>query len=236
MEVFEPRSNAFSTMCGNGLRAVCRYWMDRGYPLRRGERFLIQTRSGVRAVTWDGGGRFAAEMGRLSTRAVDLARYVALRRLRFAGKRLERVRFPRAVEQRLPRSIDAAIIGLSGDRKEGRMDGEPHLVFFFKRCGLPRLRGLARTLGRLLATDRALFPREINVSAACLGSALSLCTYERGVYSVTRSCGTASTVAAGFLLQRTGGRRMDVRTLGGRLVVEQRGRQLFLTGDARRRS
>lgn len=221
MDVFEPRVDSVSTMCGNGIRAVCKYWIDSGFVPDDGK-FLINTRSGVREVNVLKNSLFRVNMGYLSLDPRDLKKYVRSRSLSI----------PSIV------GVNETIIGITGNRINGRMDGEPHLIFFLNKMGLPmkRLNNIVTRLGRIYTKNRGCFPNEINTSIVTRNSdgSLSICTYERGVYYVTKSCGTAVSVAAGYFLSKTGDRNIIVNTLGGKLTIERDDRGvIYLTGDAR---
>lgn len=224
MEVFEPRADSISTMCGNGIRAVCKYWIDQGYRVKIGDKFYISTGSGIRKVTFLGNDVFKVDMGLITQNQKDLKKYVKVRQI---DGLLDKI--PDGLK------IKEAIIGMTGNKLDGKIDGEPHLIFFLENhVSMERLRSLTTQLGKIFTNDKQLFPLEMNTSFVVENSeGISICTYERGVYYVTNSCGTAATVAGAYLLKRTDVRRIYVDSLGGRLQVEVdiRG-MVYLTGDA----
>lgn len=225
MDVYEPRSDSVSTMCGNGIRAVCSYWIDQGYDLSFQMELLIKTKSGVRRVTALGSSIFQAEMGTLSLNSKDLGDYVVLDRLSLNKGQLEGISLCKQLFKDNFKGIQFknTIIGLTGDPLDGRVNGEPHLVFFIKHhLSLEELKSLTTKLGKLFTTNKDIFPKEINTSVVSENSKnILICTYERGVYYVTNSCGTANAVAGGYLLAVTDEKRIKINNLGGELWVER---------------
>lgn len=218
MEVFEPLANSISTMCGNGIRAICQFWIDSGF-LPNDNRFLINTGSGLREVFSLGSNVFRVNIGLLSVKSERFAEYI---------------NYLEGME------VDKVVTGTTGDINKGKIKGEPHLIFFLKKIthkkiSLRKLEEYATYLGKIFTKNKKLFPKEINTSVGIqnVDGALSLCTYERGVYYVTKSCGTAAAVAGGFLIKKSGLRRLYVNNLGGRLLVEIGSNEsIYLTGDA----
>lgn len=228
MEVYEPRADSISTMCGNGIRAVCQYWIDNG-SLPENGRFLINTGSGIREVSVLGNSLFRANMGLLSIKISDLGKYVKISKFPLSGSNLDNI--PRRF------GVERVIIGMTGNRINGKLDGEPHLIFFLNRKNifLAQLNKYATQLGKIFTQNKKIFPLEINTSVAVqnLNGSLSLCTYERGIYYVTQSCGTACAVAGGYLLNNQKLQSLSINTLGGKLLVEvDKEKNVFLTGNA----
>lgn len=218
MEVFEPRADSISTMCGNGVRAICQFWIDNGF-LPNDHRFLLKTDSGLREVFSLGNNLFRVNVGLLSVKSEGFAEYI---------------NHLKGME------IDNVITGTTGDINNGKITGEPHLIFFLKKrthekISLRRLKEYTTNLGKIFTQNQKLFPGEINTSVGIqnLDDTLSLCTYERGVYYVTKSCGTAAAVAGGYLMKKYDLKRVNVNNLGGRLLVEIGSNgNIYLTGDA----
>ncbi|MDP2649621.1 MAG: diaminopimelate epimerase [bacterium] len=237
MEVFEPNSSSFSTMCGNGIRAVCKYWLDEGFIIEK-KPFLIKTKSGIRKVQVLKKSNFKAEMGEFSMDKNDLKKYINLKLIKNIN--LEKVIFPKKITDKISfnNKISKIIIGLTGNKVNGLIDGEPHLVVFLKdetKIEIEDLEKYATELGNILTRNKNFFPLEINVSIVSKNSnnCFSICTYERGVYYVTKSCGTASAVAGAFILLKEKGKRLTMQTLGGKLKVEIfNGKNIYLTGNA----
>lgn len=225
MDVYEPRSDSISTMCGNGIRAVCSYWIDQGYDLSYQTELLIKTKSGVRRVMALGSSIFQADMGTLSFNSRDLGDYVVTDKLSHNKGQLEGISLCKQLLKASLKGIQIknTIIGLTGDFLDGRVNGEPHLVFFLKqRLSLELLKSLTSKLGKTFTTYKDIFPKEINTSVVSENSKnIFICTYERGVYYVTNSCGTANAVTGGYLLAVSDKKRIKINNLGGELWVER---------------
>jgi diaminopimelate epimerase len=244
MEVFEPRGQdpihpdrvgSWSTMCGNGIRALAQYWLDRLPDFESQREFSIQTRSGTRMVRHLEDGRFHVYMGVYTDHVDDLARYVDFSELDLKS---EQYQGPDLLESLDLSELEIGVvnvgIGLTGDPDgRGTIDGEPHLVCWLDSRVEVTMEGIesaAQWLGERLAR-RSLFPYEINVSAAVhreTGEILAA-TYERGVYYVTRACGTGATVIG----YQSGKLQVIVQMPGGNLEVKVRGLRTFLIGPAR---
>lgn len=220
MDVYEPRADSISTMCGNGIRVVCQYWIDNGF-LPKDGKFLINTGSGIREIKILGCSYFSVNMGELTLDISDLKKYV----------KVDKFDIPERF------GIKKVLLGMTGNRINGEMDGEPHLIFFLNRRSIPmkKLKECATRLGKIFTRNNKLFPLEINTSAAAqnLDGSLSICTYERGVYYVTQACGTATAVAGGYLLQKLKLRKIEIKTLGGQLIVKTDSTEtIYLIGSA----
>lgn len=233
MGVFEPRSNTFSTMCGNGIRAVCSYWRDQGFILKDNEPFLIQTKSGIRKVYHVGNNIFKAEMGELTMRGKDIKTYTTIKELHIFKNIIDAI-ITKAKKRQISAKIDDVILGLTGNYENGKIDGEPHLVFFINQAiGFKELRDYTTLFGMLFTQCKALFPFEVNTSVVShYDDFTAICTYERGVYYVTKSCGTATTVAGGYILQQRKKDQITITTLGGTLKVEKNNKTFYLVGEA----
>lgn len=69
MRLYQPDGDPVE-MCGNALRCVARFCVDRGYA-EEGERFVVETGAGKREVEWDGE-RATVEMGAPSFEADEV--------------------------------------------------------------------------------------------------------------------------------------------------------------------
>jgi diaminopimelate epimerase len=90
-------------------------------------------------------------------------------------------------------------------------------------------------IGRALRHDSH-FPHGTNTNFVSLvpGQPLRQRTYERGVEALTKACGTGSTATAFVLTTRFGlNWPVELQVDGGRLRIEKREGQLWLSGDAR---
>lgn len=238
MSVYEPRANSISVMCGNGIRAVYQYWIDNGFfPV---DTFLIKTESGLREVFFIKDSLFKANMGSFSLSVDDLKGYVRVDKVTFSKNgQFNNISFGSKINDVLADfDIDRCIIGVTGDLKEGKINGEPHLIFFLRGVGstsLEWLRMQTMRLGKMFTQNKEIFPFEINTSLAIEdhNRNLLLCTYERGVYYVTKSCGSAGSVAGAYFLNHQKKNSVAVETLGGILRVEIDAKnRVFLTGSA----
>lgn len=170
MDVFEPRGNdstnpqlagSWSTMCGNGIRAVTRYLIDQGKIKSQGKCF-IKTRSGILPVEILPQNQFKVCMGQFSTSRQTLKPYVKKFKL------IDLV--PRGL------ALKAAFVGLNGNKNGDRqIDGEPHLVLVLKEPGVKigDLEFLAQRLGPGLTTNRKHFPLDINTNMVSIKSSNS---------------------------------------------------------------
>lgn len=241
MEVFEPHADSVSTMCGNGIRAVCQFWIDHGFIPN--DKFRIQTYSGLREVILTKNALFQVNMGLFSLAVNNLTKYVNTDQIFMphVGE-LREISFGREADKVLKKySVQKAIIGMTGNIQAGKMDGEPHLVFFVNNSNLSlnELKLYGTRLGKIFTHNKNIFPLEINTSVVVQNSRhrISVCTYERGVHYVTQSCGTASVVAGGYILATQGEDSMLVDTLGGQLKIQfTPDYKVFLTGGAQKLS
>ncbi len=210
MRLFEPAGNE-ADMCGNGLRCVAAYLMER---LGRTE-VLVLTRDGVKRIVREGR-LYRVDMGQVRTRREDLREYI--RDADEEGSDLADVRI--RVGRRV---IRGRIVNT----------GEPHIVVRVKDIGSEDV----RHIGEVLNADRARFPKGMNINfveVAGHGS-VRVRTYERGVYDETLACGTGATACAAVSLLegwvKSGRIRVELR--GGTLAIDvsEDGR-VYMTGPA----
>ncbi|EKD87601.1 MAG: hypothetical protein ACD_36C00005G0001, partial [uncultured bacterium] len=141
MDVFEPRgvdiqhpklAGSWSTMCGNGIRAVAKYLIDTSNLA-----CYIRTRSGIRITTVLPHNQFRVCMGKLTTRKEHLQKYV------------RNFHFSELIENRIRHA--EVFVGLNGNPDlDGAIDGEPHMVVFLpnhQNITLKALQKLAEKLG-----------------------------------------------------------------------------------------
>lgn len=256
MFVFEPNGEdlmglpgGISTMCGNGVRAVAAFLRQR-YPIAVDAR--IMTLSGIRIVEFDED-LFTVDMGKLTFNAADLETYVDSSQAFVDGKgRYLDVPIPESIVKQLSpiTSAKSWSIGLTGDRINGRIDGEPHVVIEIpanEASDLVALRKIAVGVGPIITKNSRLFPKEINVNLIIQAGSnedkkmtILNCTHERNLgndaeHSVTQACGTGSTVAAGFIMEKNSGlHQVEVKCLGGNLTILKKSgsESLFMKGPA----
>lgn len=225
MDVFEPQAfflngnnHAWSTMCGNGIRAVAQYLEDY-YQI--GTQCSIRTPAGNQLVERSQNG-WNVHMGNFYNSEVDLQSYVIT-----MPDRQDIQYFVNS------HHIDTQpYIGFHAQRNIEIPDGEPHLVLFHNSAKtLQAVKTQADILGPILTTYLDWFPQEINTNVASIQKVDSmqrridvlLATYERNIYYVTQACGTGSTVVAASILQRLklqGEWNIHIHNLGGELIVK----------------
>lgn len=254
MYVFEPSGRSdnglaggVSTMCGNGVRAVASYIEKKMPGITE---VKVKTMSGIRTVKIENG-LYVVDMGEFVYRAEDLSEYVNTSQvLPNDDGNYFNSPIPKEILSELSGFIDTATwsIGLNGDRENGNIDGEPHVVIEVPNdrfSDLTKLRKLAVLAGPIVTKNLDCFPKEINVNFISViknsdGSVEILnCTHERNLgddpdHSVTPACGTGSTVAGGFVLEKFPElNSVLVYCTGGDLVISRgEGNDLFMKGPA----
>jgi diaminopimelate epimerase len=223
MEVFEPRGSdpdglpgSWSTMCGNGVRAVGCY-LRNSYP--GSPSYTVRTRSGTIQVDVLSDNQFNAYMGEFTQSRENLGAYVRdfdfgwIRDLLGHGF-----------------STESITAGLNGHRDAaGRIDGEPHLLIVAERgpTDILELVKVANEIGDRISPNREIFPHDINVNLVVSDEAagetrLTACVYERGVEYVTGSSGTAATaIGSHFLSRNPEIAHVSVQMPGGRLHISR---------------
>lgn len=210
MRLFEPAGNE-ADMCGNGLRCVAAYLMDK---LRK-DAVDVLTRDGVKRVSREGDW-FRVDMGAVRTTRRDLEGYVA--------------------EPGLPTDsmLELEVHTGSGVEEGSIVDtGEPHIVIFTHALDSV---DVVRA-GECVNSDRRRFPDYVNINYVQVTGpdSISIRTYERGVFDETLACGTGATACAGvsLLLGKVGAGPVTVLTKGGTMKIElgPDGRA-FMTGPA----
>lgn len=231
MDVFEPRGGdkglgSWSTMCGNGIRALARYLVDR--KLVVGEVAVIKTGSGIRHIDILPDNLFRVAMGQFTTEQKDMLRYVASFDLESLAKAA---------------GIETSVIfaGLNGDLSDGTIDGEPHLVFVLKAesIKLGELKNMAERVGERTTLNKNYFPQGINTNIVSIVlrseevMEVNACTYERGINYVTQACGTGATaIGSWFMTNNPNLTKVVVNMLGGTLTIEKEGDIFYMTGPA----
>jgi diaminopimelate epimerase len=215
-------------MCGNGVRCVAKYAVDRG--LSDNKPLRVETDAGVLTIDYE----FDAA-GKVATATVDMGEPI-----------FEAERIPVAHDLAGPagRVVDATL----GDRFSMEDDGwqekcgldpritcvsmgNPHAIMFCKDASAVPL----ERVGPLLETS-SLFPSRINVHFVQLQSESEVVmrTWERGS-GITLACGTgASAVCAAGVETRRCGRRLTARLPGGELHLHwaETDGHVYMTGPA----
>ncbi len=230
MDIFEPRGHdlknphlpgCWSTMCGNGVRAVVRFLLD-----THQFQCLIKTQSGILPVSVLPQNSFQVSMGQFTTHKKDLSVYVS----NFDFQSL------------LPNIIKTAIVGLNGfPNNKNIINGEPHLVILLnqKNLSLDKLQSIAAKLGPDLTTNKKYFPQDINSNFVSIKTQtkskieVSACTFERSVEYVTQACGTGATaIGSWFLRTNPNLQKVLVNMPGGKLTITKNHSTYYMTGPA----
>jgi diaminopimelate epimerase len=207
---YRNADGSVAEMCGNGLRCVAMLLRDTGD--ESGTSFDIETRAGVRAVTFEDDGRVTVDMGEPNFTKAAIP-----------------MRGP-AWETYLDEPLD-----LGGGvlvRATAVSMGNPHLVLFLED---DPDRFHVSHIGAVLERDER-FPEGTNVEFARVGSdGIEARVWERGS-GETMACGSGA-CAIGVAAHETGlaDRRTWIRFPGGDLEVEREGSgSVRLTGPAER--
>ncbi len=192
-------------MCGNGLRCVAKYLVERDEGFAALDELIIDTGAGplrCRQVRDD-------DRGTVTNVQVEMGRPGLLRKeIPISGPPAER-------------AVGAAIDGVRQAFTAVSM-GNPHAVHFTEASG-DALRSLAENIGPTVETHRA-FPERTNVEFARVVSSreIELVVWERGC-GITLACGTgacATVVAACLEGLANVGEPVRVNLLGGPLEIE----------------
>lgn len=200
MDMLNPDGSR-AEMCGNGIRCVARYAMERGY---------ISARSVLRSGGRDYAVAAAGEIAEgVPMYGVDIA-------IRLWSKDFA---FFAEGEEWLGKSVEA----LSSELQFSALSlGNPHLVAKVEQISLAEL----EALGERVKVLPNIVPNGVNVSLYERRSNRSIfvATYERGA-GITLSCGTAMTAsatAAALLGYVERGERIEVRNRGGKVYCTTR--------------
>ena len=198
MRLFEPAGNE-ADMCGNGLRCVASYISDN---IASGKELLtIMTRDGIKKVTRKGEG-FEVDMGEVRFARKHLSQYVS----DSGDPDDSMLEFP---------------LECCGSVRSGSIlnTGEPHIVLFEDDISIVDV----VSAGVEVNSDRDRFPKNVNLNFVQIDGpgAISIRTYERGVFDETLACGTGATAsaAAAILKGMVRERSVDVTTRGGALTI-----------------
>jgi diaminopimelate epimerase len=216
MRMFNPDGSE-AEMCGNGLRCLAKYAIERGIATPKDETIHIETVAGVLSCrVWrDGEGR------------------VERVKLGMGRPHLDPREIPVAVEQTPP--VLKLPLQAGGDRYEVTCVsmGNPHAVWFAPR-DLDLDAFPLTEVGPQIEHDPA-FPRRVNFEVVVVDGPgkLRARVWERGA-GITLACGTgACAVGVAARLNGLSGDRSEVTLPGGTLLIEWDGEgEVFLTGPA----
>ncbi|MCJ7562953.1 MAG: diaminopimelate epimerase [Thermoplasmata archaeon] len=210
MRLFEPAGNE-ADMCGNGLRCVAAFLMEK---LDR-TAVDVLTKDGVKHAERTPEG-IRVDMGLVRTQRKDMAQYIT----------------DQGGPEDSMMSIDLSI-GDSTIKASLLNTGEPHIIIFTDDIrSVPMVE-----IGTHVNSDRIRFPKGMNINYVQITGVhdISVRTYERGVYNESMACGTGSTAcaAASLMLNRIQQGPVNVKTLGGMLVIEiDENARAVMTGPA----
>ncbi|HTE55404.1 MAG TPA: diaminopimelate epimerase [Kofleriaceae bacterium] len=190
-------------MCGNGLRCVVKFVVERDPGLAR-DALTIDTGAGPLTC------RVEIDSGVVQSVAVDMGTP------RVTRGEVPMIGPPGETCVQAPLVVDGRELRVTGVSM-----GNPHAVFFVPETG-PALLELARRIGPGLETH-AWFPRKTNVDLAHVHGPdrIELVVWERGC-GITLACGTgasATAVAACLTGRATAGTDIAVALLGGDLSI-----------------
>ena len=201
-------------MCGNAIRCIARYMLERHPEICPGDTVRIETLSGIKIVTAqrDAGGKpsmLRADMGApgLSPESIP-------------------------VLTATPQDLSIEVPGFSGSGVCVSM-GSPHIVFFIDSD--PSELDIAH-IGPAIESH-SLFPERVNVEFVQTqpDGSLKMRVWERGS-GETMACGTGAcaTAVAAMLKGRTPQRTATVHLRGGDLIIEWNpdNNRVYMTGPA----
>ncbi|MBN1263468.1 MAG: hypothetical protein JW991_03885 [Candidatus Pacebacteria bacterium] len=262
MDVFEPAGNdgsgmagSWSTMCGNGVRAVARYLMDTGQISQEKNPYRIATRSGIRAIEVLPGDLFRVRMGEFAFSPRDLSRYLNPEAIGLdLTESIVALPLPAFLNEAgiNQLGVNAWSMGLHGDRENGsQIDGEPHVVLLLPPSSamtMPQLVQTAQEWGPRVTKATDFFPQEVNCNFVIVQEVnqgekkmrVIACTHERGLgddpaHSVTQACGTGATAIGStmFLTRNLSDEwEVEVQMPGGSLFIRRENEQYFMVGPA----
>lgn len=241
MIVFEPRGNGetggFSTMCGNGVRAVARYAQE----FVSAKKIVINTLSGKLVVS-ENSDVYSVMMGRLIQDEKSLVKYV----------NSEKLESNRGIyfESEIPEKF-AFLLNLAKNwsiafttTNDTNPDGEPHLVIELPCESLDELKKFALNFGQLLTNNEEIFVEGINVNfisrTIITNNEIHVfnITHERNLgddpnHSITKACGSGSTAVGGILMKKYPEiLKVIVSNQGGDLIISKKSDELVMSGEA----
>lgn len=218
MRVFDPDGSE-AEACGNGLRCLVRYALNRGLVSRKAQEVSVETIAGIRKTRLDSGGGGATtiqvSMGKPEFGAKDIPV-----KIKPGGSKagIKMMSYPVVVDGE---KLQLNLVSM----------GNPHAVYFWHRpvAGFPLSR-----LGPKVEHLK-IFPKRVNFEVARVVSRkqIEARVWERGV-GETLACGSGACaiIVAAQLLGYIGS-KVDVKLPGGTLAVEWDGvGEVFLSGPA----
>ena len=201
-------------MCGNAIRCIARYMLERHPEICPGDTVRIETLSGIKIVTAQRDAEGKPSMLRADMGAPGL--------------------FPESIPvlTATPQDLSIEVPGFSGSGVCVSM-GSPHIVFFIDSD--PSELDIAH-IGPAIESH-SLFPERVNVEFVQTqpDGSLKMRVWERGS-GETMACGTGAcaTAVAAMLKGRTPQRTATVHLRGGDLIIEwnPNNNRVYMTGPA----
>ena len=201
-------------MCGNAIRCIARYMLERHPEICPGDTVRIETLSGIKIVTAQRDAEGKPSMLRADMGAPGLS--------------------PESIPvlTATPQDLSIEVPGFSGSGVCVSM-GSPHIVFFIDSD--PSELDIAH-IGPAIESH-SLFPERVNVEFVQMqpDGSLKMRVWERGS-GETMACGTGAcaTAVAAMLKGRTPQRTATVHLRGGDLIIEwnPNNNRVYMTGPA----
>lgn len=201
-------------MCGNAIRCIARYMLERHSEICPGDTVRIETLSGIKIVTAQRDAEGKPSMLRADMGAPGLS--------------------PESIPvlTATPQDLSIEVPGFSGSGVCVSM-GSPHIVFFIDSD--PSELDIAH-IGPAIESH-SLFPERVNVEFVQIqpDGSLKMRVWERGS-GETMACGTGAcaTAVAAMLKGRTPQRTATVHLRGGDLIIEWNpdNNRVYMTGPA----
>lgn len=201
-------------MCGNAIRCIARYMLERHPEICPGDTVRIKTLSGIKIVTAQRDAEGKPSMLRADMGAPGLS--------------------PESIPvlTATPQDLSIEVPGFLGSGVCVSM-GSPHIVFFIDSD--PSELDIAH-IGPAIESH-SLFPERVNVEFVQMqpDGSLKMCVWERGS-GETMACGTGAcaTAVAAMLKGRTPQRTATVHLRGGDLIIEWNpdNNRVYMTGPA----
>ena len=201
-------------MCGNAIRCIARYMLERHPEICPGDTVRIETLSGIKIVTAQRDAKGKPSMLRADMGAPGLS--------------------PESIPvlTATPQDLSIEVPGFSGSGVCVSM-GSPHIVFFIDSD--PSELDIAH-IGPAIESH-SLFPERVNVEFVQVqpDGSLKMRVWERGS-GETMACGTGAcaTAVAAMLKGRTPQRTATVHLRGGDLIIEWNpdNNRVYMTGPA----
>ena len=201
-------------MCGNAIRCIARYMLERHPEICPGDTVRIETLSGIKIVTAQRDAEGKPSMLRADMGAPGLS--------------------PESIPvlTATPQDLSIEVPGFSGSGVCVSM-GSPHIVFFIDSD--PSELDIAH-IGPAIESH-SLFPERVNVEFVQMqpDGSLKMRVWERGS-GETMACGTGAcaTAVAAMLKGRTPQRTATVHLRGGNLIIEWNpdNNRVYMTGPA----